>query len=211
MSKLKSRPIFAWIYEQLARNMERGPVGRYRRELLAPLTGRVIEIGGGTGENLKHYSPLTSQIVFTEPDRFMLKRAKQRSAEQGSGFELVRASGEKLPFKDDSFDSAVATLVLCSVVNQETVIDEIKRVLRPGGTFYFFEHVLDIESEQIAKRQQRWARIWSKVGAGCRPDRSTDDAISAAGLDIIEMKRFPVPGAPKLVRPHILGEARKPE
>lgn len=208
--KSKSRPVFAWIYGRLARYMERGPVGRYRRELLAPLTGRVIEIGGGTGENIKHYSPLATQVVVTEPDRFMLKRARQQDARSTSRLEFVRAPGERLPFKDETFDAAVATLVLCSVTDQAAVLKEIRRILRPGGTLHFFEHVLDEDSEQVAKRQRRWAGIWSRVGAGCRPDRTTAEAIGEAGFDITEIRRFPMPGAPKMVRPHILGEARKP-
>lgn len=208
---LKSRPVFAWIYDRLARNMERGPVGRYRRELLAPVTGRVIEIGGGTGENIKHYSPLATQVIVTEPDRFMLRRAQHQDARHTSDVEFVRAPGESLPFEDETFDAAVATLVLCSVTDQAVVLGEIKRVLRPGGALHFFEHVLDEDSERVAKRQRRWARIWSSIGAGCRPDRHTAEAIGEAGFEITEIRRFPMPGAPKLVRPHIFGEARKPE
>lgn len=208
---LKSRPVFAWIYDRLARNMERGPVGRYRRELLAPVTGKVIEIGGGTGENIKHYSPLTTQVVLSEPDRFMLKRAQHRDVRHASHLEFVRAPGENLPFGDETFDAAVATLVLCSVTDQAVVLGEIKRVLRPGGTLHFFEHVLDEDSERIARRQRRWAGIWSRVGAGCRPDRTTAQAIEEAGFEISELRQFPMPGAPKLVRPHIFGEALKPE
>lgn len=206
----KSRPVFAWVYDRLARNMERGPVGRYRRELLAPVTGRVIEIGGGTGENIKHYSPLITQVVITEPDRFMLRRAQRRDARNTSQLDFIRARGEYLPFGDETFDAAVATLVLCSVSDQTVVLREIKRILRPGGNLYFFEHVLDEDSERIAKHQRRWAGIWSHIGAGCRPDRTTADAIGQAGFDITEIRRFPMPGAPRLVRSHIFGEALKP-
>lgn len=209
-STARSRPIFAWIYERIARSMERGPVGRYRRELLAPLQGRVVEIGAGTGENIKHYSPLVTQVVLTEPDHFMLKRAIRKDEHRAPGLEFVRAAGEGLPFADESFDAAVATLMLCSVSDQQVVLGEIMRVLRPGGTFCFFEHVLDEDSPKIARRQHRWAGTWSAIGAGCHPDRATADAIADAGFDVTEIRRFPMPGAPRMVRPHILGESLKP-
>lgn len=208
--RVRSRPVFAWVYRHLARRMERGPVGRYRRELLSPMSGRVLEIGVGTGENLKHYSPLVERITAIDPDRFMLRHAIERAdARQKHQIDFIRAAGERLPFRSESFDAAVTTLVLCSVSDQLAVLEEIGRVLRPDGTLYFLEHVLDENSPRIARRQQRWSRVWSAFGAGCHPDRITAAVIEQAGFEMVELRSFSMSGAPKIVRPHILGEARK--
>lgn len=206
-----SHRIFAAAYARLAPVMERGPVGAARRDLLAPLTGRIVEIGAGTGENFKHYSPVVTQVMATEPDKHMARRARTAVANAATRVELVIAPAEALPFNDGTFDAAVATLVLCSVREPEVALAEIARVLKPGGSLVFFEHVRSEDSERLGRWQDRLARPWSVCGAGCRPNRRTANAIETAGFEMTEFTAQDLPGTPAIVRPHIRGEARSPQ
>src|SRR5688500_4186662 len=112
-----------------------------RHDLLANASGRVLEIGAGTGLNLAHYPESVEEIVFTEPEDPMARRLRGKLAAAGRRNEVIAAPAENLPFADDSFDTVVGTLVLCTVHDPERALSEIGRVLRPGGQFLFLEHV----------------------------------------------------------------------
>jgi ubiquinone/menaquinone biosynthesis C-methylase UbiE len=119
---------------------------------------------------------------------------------------VVEAPAAKLPFPDDSFDTVVGTLVFCEVPDQSAALAEIARVLRPGGSFCFLEHVRSDDPE-LARRQDRWAPAWRLVSGGCNCNRDTLGAIEDSELEVAEVEHERFPKAPALVRPVILGRA----
>src|SRR5205807_10234259 len=133
------RPLFARVFDRLSGLMER-EVGRRRDELLSGLSGRVLEIGAGTGINFGHYPASVDQVVAVEPEPYMRSKAERAAASAAARVSVQAGVAEELPFADGSFDVGVACLVLCSVGAPGRVIAELARVLKPGGELRFFEH-----------------------------------------------------------------------
>ena len=197
--------IFAASYDPLTARWEKRHGAELRRKLLAHARGRVLEIGIGTGLSLPHYPPV-DELVAADPSEPMLRRARRRTAGVGRDVTFVEAAAEQLPFEDDSFDTVVSMLVLCTVEDQQRVLQEIRRVLRPDGRLLFSEHVRS-ENPKRARWQDRLEPIWGVVANGCHPNRRTLDAIRAAGFDVSDVERGELPGAPALVRPYVSGQA----
>jgi ubiquinone/menaquinone biosynthesis C-methylase UbiE len=180
-----------------------------RQKLLAPAEGRVLEVGAGTGFNLPHYPPGVTELVVTDRLDGMLKRAKKRAATVGREIVTARTPGEKLPYADDSFDTVVASFVLCSVDEQDPVLAEMQRVLKPGGRYLFTEHVRS-DDPKLARKQDRYAGLWKAVCFGCHCNRDTLPRIQAA-FDVEDVEHGELAdGSPKIVRPFVLGHALKP-
>jgi len=172
----------AATYDVLIGPGERRLFSKVRSRLLDDLSGRVLEVGAGTGLNFPHYAAAV-HIVSTEPDPFMRERAQRRAIACGrEDIEVHDASVERLPFDDASFDHVVATLVFCTVPDAARGLAEIRRVLRPGGTIRFLEHVRNDESRFWGGFQDRIVSPWRWVGAGCNPNRRTQQAIERAGF-----------------------------
>lgn len=201
-----AHPWFARLYGVLARVAERGELGDRRRALLAGAEGRVLELGAGTGENFKHYPPQVTEVVAVEPDPHMRRQAARRIGEAAMKVELVDAAGEDVPFEASSFDTVVATLVLCSVDDLEQTSTELRRVLRPGGQLLFLEHVR-ARTQDLATWQDRLERPWMAVGGGCHPNRETGEAIEGNGFELRELETFDLRPSLPLVRAHVQGVA----
>ncbi len=200
-------PIFAALYDGLGAAAERGWMGRRRSRLLAGAAGSVLEIGGGTGANLRHYRD-AGRVVVSEPDPFMRGRLRRKLGRARVPVEVSESGAEDLPFRDGSFDAVVSTLVLCSVPNQEKALAEVRRVLRPGGWLLFIEHVRGEGS--VARVQDRVLPLWSRLFAGCHPNRDTLGSIQAAGFEVGKLDRFVPPGPFTGLVPHVQGEAFAP-
>lgn len=199
--------MFSAFYDRAFEATEEAGLREMRRELLAGARGRVLELGSGTGLNLDLYPREgLDSLVVTEPDPHMFKQLRQRAKELCPGAELVQAGAEDLPFEDDSFDTAVVTLVLCTVPNQSAALKEIQRVLRPGGQLLFLEHVR-AEDAGLAKWQDRLERPWRFIGDGCHCNRNTVAAIKAAGFELGAVEHNELPKAPPIVRPLVQGSA----
>jgi ubiquinone/menaquinone biosynthesis C-methylase UbiE len=198
--------IFAAGYDPLSARWEKRHGAELRRKLLAHARGRVLEVGVGTGLNLPLYPPV-DELVATDPSEPMLRRARRRAAEAGRDVTFVEASAEELPFEDDSFDTVVSMVVLCTVSDQQRALQEIRRVLRPTGKFLFSEHVRS-EDPRRARWQDRLEPIWGVIANGCHPNRRTLDAIREAGFDVSAVEQGELPGVPALVRPYVSGSAR---
>jgi SAM-dependent methyltransferase len=199
--------LFAFCFAHLAPRAERrdGALD-HRRELLASARGRVLEIGAGTGLNLPHYPEAVSEVVATEPDPHMRKRLVKAVAFASRPVEVVDAVAERLPFADGAFDTAVASLVLCSVDDPVASLLELRRVLRPDGRLLVYEHVR-AEDPRLAARQDLAERPWGWLGAGCHPNRPTAAIVESAGFVWDGFRRFEMPGL-WLASPHVLGAAR---
>lgn len=194
------------LYDLCSRGVEREFGAAKRAQLLAQAQGRVLELGVGTGLNLPHYPAAVTELVITDTSEGMLGRADERARESGRDVETAIASAEALPFPDASFDTVVATLVLCTVPRQATALAEIRRVLKPGGRFLFIEHVR-ADAPGRALWQDRLEGLWKVVGDGCHPNRPTLAEIERAGFAVDELEQGEVPKAPPIVRPYILGSA----
>jgi ubiquinone/menaquinone biosynthesis C-methylase UbiE len=193
----------AQIYDPCLWLGERLGMARRRRDLLADAQGRVLEIGAGTGLNLRHYPNTITALTLAEPAEPMARALEQRLGRAG---EVHRAPAEALPFEDDSFDTVVSTLVLCTVEDPQQAIREIARVLRPGGRLLFLEHVRS-ETERWARWQDRLERPWAALAWGCRCNRRTLDHLARGPLRIEDTRRTSWRGMPGLVRPLAVGSA----
>jgi ubiquinone/menaquinone biosynthesis C-methylase UbiE len=206
-----SHPIFARFYAWVSPRMEQAGYGERRDQLLAGLTGRVIEIGAGNGMNLAHYPPEVTHVLAVEPEPRLRELAETKASEASVPIEVVDGTADQLPADDATFDAAIASLVLCSVPNVPAALAEICRVLRPGGQLRFFEHVR-ADTPGLARVQRVLdATVWPTFGGGCHAHRDTRAAIEAAGftIDDIDQLRIPQTRIPAPTSPHILGAATK--
>jgi ubiquinone/menaquinone biosynthesis C-methylase UbiE len=197
---------FAALYDRMLASTEEAGLREMRRELLSGARGRTIDIGAGTGANLDLYPEEADELVLAEPSPHMAKRLRRRVSTAARRTEVVEAPAEQLPFADDSFDTAVFTLVLCTVPDPDAALAEAARVLRPDGRLLFLEHVRS-ESPRTARWQDRLMRPWRFLGAGCHCNRDTGAAIERAGLRIEGLEHGRMPKAPPIVRPLIRGAA----
>jgi ubiquinone/menaquinone biosynthesis C-methylase UbiE len=198
--------IFAAGYDTFQARMEAGFFGDIRRDMLAGARGQVIEIGAGTGVNVQHYPRSVERLVCTEPEAPMARQLRRKVAGSDLAVEVVEAPAESLPFADDSFDTAVATLVLCTVTDPQRALAEIDRVLRPGGRFIFVEHVRAADPG-LARWQDRLHPLWVRFGHGCHCNRPTLETIEASPLEVESHRDGQIPKAPPIVRPLLTGTA----
>lgn len=209
---MSGHPIFARFYDRMTAGTERAGLGEMRHELLASATGRVLELGAGTGHNLEHYTDAVTELVLTEPDPHMARRLRERLATDPGAVRsasVVEVGAEDLPFDDGSFDSVVATLVLCTVDDPTRTLAEARRVLVEGGRFLYLEHVRSTRPG-LGRWQDRLERPWGLIAGGCHPNRATDQALADAGFWIDSLERGKLPKAPPIVKPLIRGVARRP-
>lgn len=201
-------PVFAWVYAKLGPRADASGTAEHRHELLSNATGRVVEVGAGTGLNFRHYPTTVIDVVALEPDLHMFRRLVGAMASASVPVQLRRTSADTIPVEDGSADTVVMSLVLCSVPDVPAALAEARRVLRPAGRLLFFEHVRS-EDPRMARWQDRLERPWGFFGAGCHPNRDTLGAIRDAGFEIHDVERFDERSA-MLAKPHILGWAVTP-
>jgi ubiquinone/menaquinone biosynthesis C-methylase UbiE len=202
---VKDHPVFASLYDRMARSAERFE-GEYRDELCGDAEGLVLELGSGSGLNFTRYGR-AKRVVGVEPEPNMLRRSIPRARQAPIPVSVVRAAAEVLPFPDATFDSAVTSLVLCSVTDQAKAISELRRVLKPGGVVRFYEHVRS-ERPRTAKWQDRLERPWGFFAGGCHPNRDTLSALRSAGF-AVRFRAFDPPMLGGGFIPHVLGEASR--
>jgi SAM-dependent methyltransferase len=211
-------PGAAALYDLVLALGERKTMRSLRDSAVGCARGRTLEIGAGTGLNVPYYPPSVTDLVFTEPEPAMARRLRRRAvaaaAGAGSGAgagvraEVVEAGAEALPFADDAFDTAVSTMVLCTVSDPEAALAELRRVLRPGGSLLFIEHVR-ADEPRAARRQRRLERPWAVFAGGCR---CTRDTLTFLGrhFEVTELARHRWRGMPGIVQPLIAGRAVVP-
>ncbi|WFE49366.1 methyltransferase domain-containing protein [Micromonospora sp. WMMD1155] len=189
-----SHPVFARVYERLSVAMDRAGTAAYRRDLVAGLSGRVIEIGAGNGLIFPHYPPAVTEVVAVEPERRLRAAAERAASTAPVPVTVVDGLADRLPGGDGEFDAAVFALVLCTVPDQATALAEVRRVLRPGGELRFFEHVAAEKPSGLHRTQRLLdATVWPRLFAGCHTGRDTLAAITTAGFVVEEVRRFRFP------------------
>lgn len=200
-----SKWMFAFWYDKLNYAIE-WRLKDYRRRTAGRARGDVLEIGGGTGINLRFY-PGDVNLTMVEPNPHMVPRLRRRAKRHNVQLTVVPDYGEELSFEDASFDTVVTSLVLCTVKDLDKVIGEARRILRPGGSFYFYEHV-----QSHNPRRQRFEDLlnpyWKWATAGCNLNRDIESAIRRAGFSHVDVDEFDlsIKGVP-LTLPNIVGTA----
>jgi ubiquinone/menaquinone biosynthesis C-methylase UbiE len=207
MSSRAYNVVLAAIYDPFLWLGERAGMADRRSRLLASARGSVLELGAGTGLNLDHYPSEVETLVLTEPDEAMARRLERRLERDGRRSRVVRATAESLPFEDDSFDTVVSTLVLCTVDDPAASLREVRRVLRPQGRLLYLEHVR-AEDPGLARWQDRLHGPWRAIAAGCHDNRDTLAAIREEGFEIANLERSTWRRMPPIVRPLVSGTAR---
>lgn len=200
---------FAALYDRAFAATEEAGLREMRREALAEARGRTIDLGAGTGANLDLYPEAVTSLVLAEPDPHMLKQLRVKAGGRGDGVEVSSASAQDLPFPDASFDTAVFTLVLCTVPDPERALSEVARVLKPGGKLLFLEHVR-AEDAGLSHWQDRLEKPWRFLADGCHCNRDTVANIEASPLTVEQVEHDALPKAPPLVRPLVRGSATLP-
>lgn len=183
-------------------------MGKYRRLALAPATGETLEIGFGTGLNLPHYPATVTRLTVLDSENMLTELVDQRIAACPLPVTKMQLDAQgRLPFADQSFDSVVTTLTLCSIENTAPALAEIRRVLKPEGQFIFWEHGRS-DDAQIARWQDRLNPLQRVIGAGCNMNRKIDKLITESGFAIEHLDRFLLPKTPRLLAEMYRGIAR---
>jgi len=197
--------LFAWLMANGTAEYEE-KISDRKRSLFTNLHGKILEIGPGTGPNLSYY-PSDIQWIGIEPNPFMHSYLQKEADKLGLNIDIRTATAEKLDAEDSSVDTVISTLVLCSVPDLASTLQEILRVLKPGGRFLFIEHVAAPNGTFLRSVQNTVKPVWQVLGDGCNPNRETGSALENAGFASVDYQKFdaPVP----LVTPHIIGVATK--
>jgi ubiquinone/menaquinone biosynthesis C-methylase UbiE len=196
--------LFAWLMAQ-GDDVYDKFISDRKRSLFANLHGNVLEIGPGTGPNLAYY-PKDINLIGIEPNPFMHSYLKKEAQKLGfNNIDLRTSTAEHIDAEDNSMDAVVSTLVLCSVPNLAATLQEVLRVLKPGGSFLFIEHVAAPQGTLLRQVQSTIRPIWKVLADGCHPDRETWIALENAGFKSVNYEHFKVPVP--IVSPQIIGVA----
>jgi SAM-dependent methyltransferase len=183
-----------------------------RRRLISGLRGRVLEVGCGDGRNFRHYPPGVSGVVAVEPDANARALAAERASEARVPIEVVEGIASPLPAEDASFDAAVLVWVLCSVPDPAAALQELRRVLVPGGELRFYEHVGSGNTAFRALQRAGDALFWTRALGGCETTRDAVQAIEEAGFEVASLDHGFHSSTVLTITaaPYVLGVARNP-
>jgi SAM-dependent methyltransferase len=177
-----------------------------RERVCAGLSGRVVELGFGTGHNVPFYPPAVTSVAAVEPSDVSWRLAGKRLAKSSTAVTRSGLDGQSLPFDDASFDAALITYSLCTIPDAVAALYETRRVLAPGARLYFLEHGLAPDAG-VQKWQRRLEPVQKRVAGGCHLTRSVPDLLDKGGFEVLELDQFYEPGAPKAVGALSLGVA----
>ncbi|MEH6576441.1 MAG: class I SAM-dependent methyltransferase [Amphritea sp.] len=209
MSLRTLNPYYRWVFPWLLDRVSR-VVAPQRQQLLQRAKGQVLEIGAGTGTSFHCYAKQVDKLYALEPDIGVMDKARRVLArlpvDKQVQVELLLGDAQQIPLQDNSCDTVVCFLVLCSVPDVEQVLAEIRRVLKPDGEFLFFEHVLS-EELHTQRWQERLNPYWHRCAGGCQLNRETAAYIESAGFHLMEFKRYRDQRFPALVGNLVTGVA----
>jgi ubiquinone/menaquinone biosynthesis C-methylase UbiE len=175
--------LFSRLYDPVMELPENLGLWRLRQELLLGLRGRVLELGVGTGRNLPLYPPGVEYVAGIDPDEVMLNQAEERARKVPFPVDLILTCAEDLPFEEDSFDAVVATLVFCTIPDPPRALQEVRRVLKPNGSFRLLEHV-KMKQKPIAWMQEKATPLWKHIAGGCHLNRDTLSVVQNVGFEV---------------------------
>lgn len=161
--------------------MQNEEAARYRALVVPHATGRVLEVGAGSGLNLPFYGSAVEHLTALDPSPEMLRKARKRALGARFPVEFVEGGAEQIPLADHAVDAVVMTWTLCSIPHPERALAEIRRVLKPGGSLWFAEHGL-APQRRVAALQGCVSPLWARFAGGCHLDRKIDGLLLAAGF-----------------------------
>lgn len=206
-----SHPIFSRMFTALVQSPLAKALDRDRMRLLDGTTGRIVEIGAGTGANFAFYPPEVTEVVAVEPEPYLRAKAEDAARRARITVTVVDGTAEAIPLPDASVDGGVGSLVLCSVESVTRSLEELLRVIRPGGELRLYEHVAG-GGVVGAMQKVADATVWPHLCGGCHTGRDTVAAVEASGFVITRMKRMELKplGIPSPITPHVLITATRP-
>lgn len=207
ITKLYAKWIFPRVMDSL---LDQDELAIFRSRLLENVTGEVLEIGFGTGLNLVHYPKHVTKLVAVDSNPGMSHLAHERLSDVLFPVEHHLTGAEKLPWEDNTFDAVVSTWTLCSVDDVDSVLSEIRRVLKKGGKFYFLEHGV-AKDKKVEKWQNRLNPLNRRLAAGCELTRDIRAHLKASGLTVEECQEFYLDKVPKTHGYMYYGKALKAE
>jgi SAM-dependent methyltransferase len=205
-------PFFARLWTFLS-NHETEEIQRLRTENLAGLTGRVLEVGAGTGTNFAYYPATVTEVVAVEPERRLAPQARKAAAKAPVPVTVSTGTVERFLSDGDGepFDAVVCSLVLCSIDDPDNVLRQLFSLVRPGGELRFLEHV---GSTGLRGRLQKVAdaTVWPRLMGNCHTHRDTEASIVGAGFVVQGARREPAMPAwfPTPVAEYTIGRAVRP-
>jgi ubiquinone/menaquinone biosynthesis C-methylase UbiE len=204
------RWFFAGGYDRFLREAEAAGLSEHRRQVVSQAKGKTLELATGTGLNLPHYGGDVTELVLSEPYPHMITELRRTVSTLGRKAAIVEACAEQLPFPDESFDTVVGTMILCTAEKPELVLTEAARVLRKGGQYLFLEHIRNPDP-RIALRQDLLQPGWYLFGNGCHCNRDTIQTLNSSPLVVEELQHGRIPRIWKIVEAMITGRARRRE
>lgn len=203
-----NHPLFARFFDRLSRLVER-EISAERDQLLAGLSGRILEIGPGNGVNFSHYPATVDEVIALEPEAFLRGKARATAIHAPVRIEVRDAVASPLPFEDNSFDGAVSSLVLCSVPDPPATAAELRRVLKPGGQLRFIEHIRsDHPTRRAIQQTVDRSGVWPRLFGGCHCSRPTPQTLEAAGFELEQVRQLHLGPPWMITQPHVIGIAR---
>ncbi|MGY1681093.1 class I SAM-dependent methyltransferase [Geodermatophilus sp. SYSU D01176] len=208
----RPRPVFGRLYARISEGMDAEGLAALRTELLAPLSGSVVEIGCGNGRNFPRYPAAVTRVTAVEPEPYLRDLATRAAAAAPVPVTVVAGTAEALPVPDAGADAAVLCLVLCSLPDRPAALAEITRVLRPGGTLAFLEHGLGPTRRLRAVQRLADATVWPLLAGGCHTAVDPVGLVERAGFEVTALRRLRFPDSRLTLpaTPHVLGLARRP-
>jgi ubiquinone/menaquinone biosynthesis C-methylase UbiE len=183
----RGHPVVAVIYNPLMALQDAAGLRKQRLRATGAATGRVLEVGIGTGWNLPFYRN-AAEVVGVEADPHMLRRARRMEGRAPCPVTLIEGDAEHLAFGDGEFDTVLFSLSLCTILDPRAALAEAHRVLKPDGQLVFLEHTRSPKPGH-ARFQDRITPLWKRVAGGCHPNRPTVDTIEQAGFEVTSLWR----------------------
>ena len=208
----RPRPVFSRVYARISEGMDAEGLAALRTELLAPLSGSVVEIGCGNGRNFARYPAAVTAVTAVEPEPHLRGLATRAAATAPVPVTVVAGTAEALPVPDGGADAVVLCLVLCSLPDRERALAEVTRVLRPGGALAFLEHGLGPTRPVRAVQRLADATLWPLLAGGCHTAVDPVGLVERAGFEVAALRRLRFPDSRLTLpaTPHVLGRARRP-